>query len=114
MPLPSFLDENRGNILVKLSFIVWRTFSCFSLKFIVVALFLFLSQKHRRALNFRLDFLIKECKMGVWFIVYLMQDFYQFILLFPKTILFLAMLLVCGGCYLYLQEPISWSMQLPY
>ena len=65
MRLPSFLDENCRNKLVKLNFIVWRTFSCFSLKFIVVALFLFLSQKHRRALNFRLDFLIKECKMGV-------------------------------------------------
>ena len=38
--------------------------------------FLFLYQKHRRALNFCLDFLIKKCKVGVWFITYLMQNVY--------------------------------------
>ena len=36
----------------------------------------FLSQKHRRALNFRLDFLIKKGKVGVWFIIYLMKNVY--------------------------------------
>ena len=41
MPLLSFLDENRGNILVTLSCFVWQTFSCFSLKFIVVVRFFF-------------------------------------------------------------------------
>ena len=39
-------------------------------------------------LNFRLDFLIKKGKV------------YKFILLFPKTILFYSMLLVCGICHL--------------
>ena len=64
---------------------VWQTFSCFRLKFIVVVRFFFFSPKHRRALNFRLDFLIKKGKVGVWLIIYLMQNVYKFILLFPKT-----------------------------
>ena len=33
--------------------------------------FSFLSPKHRRALNFRLDILIKKGKVGVWFINYI-------------------------------------------
>ena len=33
---------------------------------------------HRR--NFRLDFLIKKGKVGVWFIIYLMKNVYNFIL----------------------------------
>ena len=41
-----------------------------------------------RALNFRLDFLIKKGKVGVWFIIYLMKNVNKFILLFPKTISF--------------------------
>ena len=52
------------------------------------ASFFFLSQKHRRALNFHLDFLIKKGEVGVWFMMYLMKNVYMFILLFPKTILF--------------------------
>ena len=59
MPLLSFFDENRGNM------IGGTTFSCFSLKFIVVVLFFLLRQKHRRALNFRLDLLTKKGKAGV-------------------------------------------------
>ena len=62
-----------------------------------------MSPKQRRALNFRLDFLIKKGKVGVWFIIYLTQNVYKFILLFPKTTLFLAMLLVCGKCHLCLR-----------
>ena len=65
--------------------------------------FSFLSPKHRRALNFRLDFLIKKGKVGVWFIIYLMQNVYKFILPFSKTTLFLAMILVCGRCHLCLR-----------
>ena len=38
--------------------------------------------------------------MGIWFIIYLRQNVYKSIFLFPKTILFLAMLLVCGRCHL--------------
>ena len=44
--------------------------------------------------------------MGVWFIIYLMQNVYKFILPFPKTTLFLAMLLVCGICHLYLRTDV--------
>ena len=72
MPLLSILDENRGNITV--------TFSCLvnvvnGLKFIVVVVFFFLlCQKHRRALNFRLDFLIKKGKVSVFFMIYLTQN----------------------------------------
>ena len=66
----------------------------------------FLSAKHRRALNFRLDFLIKKGKVDVWFIIYLVQNVYKFILLFPKTTLFLAMLLVCGRCRLSLRTDV--------
>ena len=67
--------------------------------------FFSLSQKHRKALNFRLDFLIYNLKdkVGVWFIIYLMQFVYKFILLFPETTIFLAMLLVRGRCHLYLR-----------
>ena len=54
-------------------------------------------------LNFRLDCLIKKGKVGVWFIMYLMENVYKFILLFPKTILFYSMLLVCGICHFYLR-----------
>ena len=68
--------------------------------------FYFLSPKHRRALNFRLDFLIKKGKVSAWFIIYLMQNVYKFILLFPKTTLFLVMLLVCGRCHLYLRTDV--------
>ena len=56
--------------------------------------FFFSSPKHRRALNFRLDFLIKKGKVGVWFIIYLMQNVYKFILPFPKITLFFAMLFI--------------------
>ena len=45
----------------------------------------------------------KKGKVVVWFIMYLMQNVYKFILLFPKTSLFLLMLLVCGRCHLYLR-----------
>ena len=69
--------------------------------------FSFLSPKHRRDLNFRLDFLIKKGKVGVWFIIYLMQNVYKFFfLLFPETNLFLAILLVCGSCHLYLRTDV--------
>ena len=42
MPLLSFLDENRGNILVTLGCFVQKTFSYSSLKFIVVLSVFFL------------------------------------------------------------------------
>ena len=66
MPLLSFLDENRGNI------IGGTTFSClvnvFLFQFKVhrcsAIFFFFLGQKHRRALNFRLDLLTKKGKAG--------------------------------------------------
>ena len=65
------------------------------------AFFLLSRQKNRRESNFaQLDFLIKQGKVGIWFIVYLRQNVYKSILLFPKTILFLAILLVCGRCHL--------------
>ena len=59
-----------------LSHLVWYTFSRFRLKFTVVVLFFYGSQKRRTALNFRLDFLIKKGKVGVWFIIYLMKNVY--------------------------------------
>ena len=94
MPLLSFLDENLGNIyisdiklfcLVNVFLFQFKVHRCSECVF-----FSFLSLKHRRALNFRLDLLIerKVTEVGVWFIIYLMQDVYKFILLFPKTTLF--------------------------
>ena len=52
---------------------------------------------------FRLDFLVKTGKVGVQFIIYFMKNVYKLILLFPKTILFQSMLLVCATCHLYLK-----------
>ena len=61
MPLLSFLDENRWHTLVTLSCLVWKTFSRFSLKFIVVRFFFFFKVRNTgEALNFSLDFPDKE------------------------------------------------------
>ena len=62
-------------------------------------LFFVKSAEKQKRVKFRLDFLIKQRKVGIWFIIYLRQNVYKSILLFPKTILFLAMLLVCGRCH---------------
>ena len=107
MPLLSFLDESHGNICDIKMFCLVNVF-LFQFKVHRCSAFFFssLSPKHRRALNFRLDFLIKKGKVGVWFIIYLMQNVYKFILLFPKTTLFLTMLLVCGRCHLYLRTDV--------
>ena len=95
MPHLSFLDENCGNIfltlssldcLVNVSVFPFKVHRC-------NASFFFLSQKHRIALNFPLDFLLKKGKVRAFFIIYLIKK--MFILLFPKTILFWLMLLVC-------------------
>ena len=58
------------------------------------------SAEKQKRVKFRLDFLIKKGKVGIWFIIYFMHNVYKSILLFPKTILFLAMLLVCRRCHL--------------
>ena len=53
-------------------------------------------KRSRRLLaNFRLDILIKKCRVRIWFITYLMQNVYKF------SVLSLAMLLVCGRCNFY-------------
>ena len=64
-------------------------------------LFFVKSAEKQKRVKFRLDFLIKQRKVGIWFIICLRQNVYKSILLFPKTILFLAMLLVCGRCHLH-------------
>ena len=67
----------------------------------MVVLFFFVkSAEKQKRVKFRLDFLIKKGKVGIWFIIYFMHNVYKSILLFPKTILFLAMLLVCRRCHL--------------
>ena len=54
----------------------------------MVVLFFVKSAEKQKRVKFRLDFLIKQGKVGIWFIIYLRQNVYKSILLFPKTILF--------------------------
>ena len=65
--------------------------------------FFFVKSETQESPQFRFDILIKKSKVSVWFIMYLMQNVYKYILLFHKTSLFLAMLLTCGTCHLCLR-----------
>ena len=57
-PLLSFLDENRGNIFVNMFVTCLVNVFVFPFKVHRRSASLFYGQEHRRALNFRLDFLI--------------------------------------------------------
>ena len=99
MPLLSILVENRGNVFSDIKFSCLVNVFLFRLEFFVVVLFSVFCQGKNTGENISLNFLIKKGKVGVWFIIYLMQKVYKFIFFFPKTILFLAMLLLCGRCH---------------